>query len=296
MFDFGSLIEKIAALSDPLSATLDDVSAAASKAAKNTAGVIMDDRATCPEYMQNTSDDKELSVILKIFKGSILNKIVLVLSAFLMNHFVPSLIVPCTLCIAAYLGFEGTHKIVQKLEGSYTPTNVVSEAETVRHAIITDFMLSAEIIFISLSLVIDQPLEAQVTTVLTAAFLVTVFVYTAVSLIVKIDDLGLFLRKFSLTRHIGNLLVFIFPYLLKIFSFVGTVAMLSVSGAIYGTALLHYGYDVVTILFSEFTALTFNTLPFTVSFFLNMVFGGLLGAITVLMFRCYTIRPWVKHS
>lgn len=237
-------------LLDDVAALLDDVAAMSKVAAQKTAGILGDDLAVNAEKASGFHASRELSVLWKITKGSLVNKIIILPFAFLLSAFLPQTIVPILLIGGIYLAYEGAHKIQEYFtRKTPTKTNIESnssiaieileyEKEKIKSAIIVDFILSIEIIIIALSTVVGMPVFTQIAVVSIIALLATVGVYGIVALIVRIDDLGFKLIIFSdkeksISKTIGTILVKTLPILIRVLSVIGTIAMLLVSGGIF---------------------------------------------------------------
>ncbi|KAB8305610.1 DUF808 domain-containing protein [Rouxiella chamberiensis] len=253
----GSLL----ALIDDIASILDDVAAMSKVAAKKTASVLGDDLALNAQQVSGVKADRELPIVWAVAKGSMVNKAILVPLALLISAFIPWAITPLLMIGGAYLCYEGFEKIAHKLmpgdhheEKPATP-QVKDEAdakkrekEKVRGAVRTDFILSAEIIVISLGIVSSAPFINQVTVMVLIAVAMTIGVYGLVGAIVKIDDAGLYLSKLSGkssvmngVRAFGRVIVNAAPWLMKTLSVVGTIAMFLVGGSIisHGLPFMH---------------------------------------------------------
>jgi predicted DNA repair protein MutK len=221
---------------------VDDVGAAAGKASMKAAGVVVDDAAVTPNYVQGLAASRELPIIRKIAIGSVRNKLLFILpAALLLSEIAPTLVEIILMCGGAFLCYEGAHKVIHALKRDDHDHDVPvvtqgpeAEQATVRGAIRTDFILSAEIMVISLKEVIDEPLVTRAVILVVVALLITAVVYGVVALIVKMDDVGLALtqRDGSSAQRTGRLLVLGMPKLLRVLSVVGTAAMLWVGGHI----------------------------------------------------------------
>ena len=243
----------IFAMLDDIAMLLDDASAMSKIAARKTAGILGDDLAVNAEKATGFHASRELPVIWAITKGSLLNKIIILPIALLLSTYMDWVIVPILLLGGAYLCFEGAEKISEWLvhrfakgthgEGEHQrPGKKLTEKEKIRSAIRTDFILSIEIIVISLESVIDQKIIIQLLVVSFVALLATVGVYGLVALLVKLDDMGFYLVQYAqsmtgatariLTR-IGRLLIASLPKIIRVLEFVGTVAMILVGGGMY---------------------------------------------------------------
>jgi predicted DNA repair protein MutK len=233
------------ALLDDITTVLDDVAVLSKVAAKKTAGVLGDDLALNAQQVAGVSADRELPVVWAVAKGSLVNKAILVPAALAISAFVPWLVTPLLMVGGAFLCFEGAEKIVHRLLHSKAEDDadhekltqalmdpaadlVALEKSKIKGAIRTDFILSAEIIVISLGTVATQPLATQLAVLVGIALLMTVGVYGFVAGIVKIDDLGLWLsrRPGTAAQGIGRLLLLGAPWLMKTLSVVGTLAFL----------------------------------------------------------------------
>ena len=253
------LFDDVAALAKLAAASVDDVGAAAGRASMKAAGVVVDDAAVTPKYVQGLAAARELPIIRRIATGSLRNKLLFILpAALVLSEWVPTVVEVILMCGGSFLAYEGAHKIIHALKRDDHDHDAPAplrgpEAEeaTVRGAIRTDFILSAEIMVISLKEVIDEPLVARAIILVIVAVLITAVVYGAVALIVKMDDVGLALtqRDSARAQRFGRLLVKGMPKVLKVLSTVGTAAMLWVGGHILlaGTDELgwHWPYDVV---------------------------------------------------
>ena len=252
-----ALLDDVAGIAKVAASSVDDVVAAAGKAGAKTAGVIIDDAAVTPKYVQGFAPARELPIIWRIARGSIFNKIILLLPvALLLANFAPWLITPLLMLGGSYLCFEGAEKIFHVLfpHGSHVIDEDMKirdpghlEEQKVKGAIKTDFILSAEIMTISLAAIEAPNLWMQAATLAVVGIGVTVAVYGSVALIVKMDDVGLFLAKNAPTpvgRGTGRGLVRAMPVVMKILSIVGTAAMLWVGGSIiiHGLEVLGFGW------------------------------------------------------
>lgn len=253
-------------LLDDIATILDDVSLMSKIAAKKTAGVLGDDLALNAEQVSGVKADRELPVVWAVAKGSLLNKLILVPAALAISAVAPWLITPLLMLGGLFLCFEGAEKIIhsffhKKEHGTDTAPisdvpsdyNAVTlnaadyEAQKVKGAIRTDFILSAEIIVITLGVVSESDFLTQVITLFGIAFIMTVGVYGLVAIIVKIDDVGLYLSKkrAALAKGVGRGLLAFAPWLMKALSFVGTIAMFLVGGGIL-THGLHVLSELIT--------------------------------------------------
>ncbi|WP_029000255.1 DUF808 domain-containing protein [Azohydromonas australica] len=259
----GSLL----ALVDDIGTVLDDVAVLSKVAAKKTAGVLGDDLALNAQQVTGVSADRELPVVWAVAKGSLLNKAILVPLALLISAFAPWAVTPLLMVGGLFLCFEGVEKLAHRWLHSRAEDDaahaqlvraledpqvdlVAFEKEKIKGAVRTDFILSAEIIAITLGAVAGQPLTTQVLVLVGIALLMTVGVYGVVAGIVKLDDLGLYLeRKASAAvRAIGSGIVRATPWLMKALSVAGTAAMFLVGGGIlvHGVSALHHWIEEAT--------------------------------------------------
>jgi len=237
-----ALLDDVAALAKLAAASIDDVGAGAAKATVKAAGVVVDDAAVTPAYVDGLAADRELPIIKRIAVGSVRNKLVFILPAALVLSAISPMIVEIILMFGgAYLAYEGAHKVWHRLrhddhEAEVPATMKGPEAEeaVVSSATRTDFILSAEIMVIALKEVIDEPLVRRAIVLVIVGLVITAVVYGAVGLIVKMDDVGLRMvaRESPTQQRVGRGLVAAMPKLLAALSVVGTAAMLWVGGHI----------------------------------------------------------------
>ena len=254
-----ALLDDVAALTRLAAASLDDVAAGAGRASMKAAGVIVDDAAVTPRYVQGFAPERELPMIKRIATGSLRNKLLFILpAALVLSEFLDWLLTPLLMVGGAYLCYEGAEKIWEKIgphkhdaETPATAQGTEHEEELVGGAIRTDFILSAEIMVISLNEVADEPFISRAMILVVVAFAITALVYGAVGLIVKMDDVGLRLaqaRK-GVAASFGRGLVRAMPVVLSVLSTVGIAAMLWVGGHILLVGLDELGvsflYDAV---------------------------------------------------
>ncbi|WP_369025037.1 DUF808 domain-containing protein [Qipengyuania sp. RANM35] len=238
-----ALLDDVAVIARAAAASIDDVGVAASKAGSKAAGVVIDDAAVTPNYVTGFTPDRELPIIAKITRGSLFNKLVILLpAALLLSAFLPWAITPILMLGGAYLSYEGAEKVMEWLTGEEHGDTLedpiedmaVFEKQRVNGAIRTDLILSAEIMAITLSSVADESLIVRAGVLALVGVAITFGIYGAVALIVKMDDIGLHLAKSErpATERFGCWLVHAMPKVLTILSFVGTIAMLWVGGGI----------------------------------------------------------------
>jgi len=249
-----ALLDDVAAIAKVAATSVDDIAAQAAKAGSKAAGVLIDDAAVTPKYVHGFEASRELPIIWKITKGSLFNKLVVLLpAALLLNVFAPWAITPLLMLGGAYLCFEGAEKVFHALfphsdheveEDLDVGDPAHLEEKRVKGAIKTDFILSAEIMTIVLSTLDVGELWATASALALAGVMITTAVYGSVALIVKMDDIGLLLAKNARTgagRGLGRGLVRGMPRLLTALSFIGTLAMLWVGGSIvlHGLEVTH---------------------------------------------------------
>lgn len=291
----GVMAGSLLLLLDDIATVMDDVALMSRTAAQKTAGVLGDDLALNAQQVAGVSADRELPVVWKVAKGSFVNKLILVPVALLISIFIPWLITPLMVVGGLFLCFEGAEKVLHMFskpqanesEKEKLPTDLAAyENEKVKGAIRTDFILSAEIVVITLGTVAQAPLLDKVLVVSLIAIAMTIGVYGLVALIVKIDDFGLYLKQKQSTfaQKFGGLLLAFAPKLMKTLSVVGTIAMFLVGGGI-----LAHAVPAVTT-FTEQGADKFNDIPsvdLIVSSLLptltNLVLGLVAGVIVVLV-------------
>lgn len=237
-------------LIDDIATVLDDVALMTKAATKKTAGVLGDDLALNAQQVTGVKPARELPVVWAVAKGSMINKAILVPAALAISFFIPWLVTPLLMLGGGFLCFEGFEKLVHKflhkeedqqhkkklreaLKNPEADLRTV-EKDKIKGAIRTDFILSAEIIAITLGTVATQTFAMQALVLTVIAVMVTVVVYGLVAGIVKLDDLGLYLSEqtSATARKLGEGIVWVAPYLMKGLSIVGTIAMFLVGGGI----------------------------------------------------------------
>lgn len=249
-----ALLDDVAVIARAASASVDDIAAAASKAGSKTAGVVIDDAAVTPSYVTGLDPSRELPIIWSITKGSFKNKLLILLpGALLLSEFLPGVIIFILMAGGAYLSYEGAEKVLEKLGGAKHGKTIDDpiedpqkfEKERISGAIRTDLILSAEIMAITLNEVAAETLLTRAGVLAIVGIAVTVVVYGAVAIIVKIDDVGLHLSRQAseFKQRFGLFLVNAVPYLLTFLSFVGTIAMLWVGGGIIIHGTHEIGWD-----------------------------------------------------
>lgn len=242
-------------LIDDIATILDDVAVLSKVAAKKTSGVLGDDLALNAEQVTGVSADREIPVVLAVAKGSLINKAILVPSALLISSVAPFLISPLLMLGGGFLCFEGVEKIVEKffhkkehqpdIKKLTNPELPLDEMEKtkIKGAVTTDFILSAEIIVITLGGLAQVDFSTRLMVLVTISLLMTVGVYGLVAMIVKLDDLGIyFQKKNGFQQSLGNGLLVFAPLLMKGLGIAGTIAMFLVGGGILAHAIpfLHH--------------------------------------------------------
>ena len=243
------------ALLDDIAVLMDDVAVMSKIAAKKTAGILGDDLAVNAEKASGFISSRELPVLWAITKGSFVNKLIILPIAFLLSAYFPTAVIIILVLGGFYLAYEGAEKIVEYLfPHAHAKPEILAQEMTeedilafekgkIKSAIITDFILSVEIVIIALGTVIGKPLSSQIMVVSIIALIATVGVYGIVALIVRMDEAGLKLiqsnsNKESFTYKLGNILVLALPIVIKTLAVIGTIALLLVAGGIF----VHYIY------------------------------------------------------
>jgi len=288
-------------LIDDIAAVLDDVAVMTKVAAKKTAGVLGDDLALNAEQVAGVRAERELPVVWAVAKGSLINKAILVPAALLISAFIPWLITPLLMIGGAYLCYEGVEKLAHKFLHSDAEEKAEQdvlaaalrnpqvdmaefEKEKIKGAIRTDFVLSAEIIVITLGAIAQAAFLTQVIAVITVALIMTVGVYGFVALIVKLDDMGLHLLKkegqgawLGFQHKLGKGLLLTAPLLMKSLAVIGTAAMFLVGGGIlaHGLPFMHSLTHSIEYYYGSIIATLGGSLA-------NMILGIVAGALVLL--------------
>ena len=247
-----ALLDDVALIARSAASSVDDVAALAGKTSVKAAGVVVDDAAVTPQYVEGIKPQRELPMIWRITKGSLINKLVIILPiAMILSWIAPWALTPILMCGGTYLCFEGAEKILhhllphrEKETESVQEKGADAEDSLVKSAITTDLILSSEIMVISLNEVIDQPFWMRLGALIFVGIILTLGVYGAVGLLVKMDDIGMALNE----RHngkstVGNALVKGMPIVLDIIGIIGTAAMLWVGGHIVVKGLHEFGMN-----------------------------------------------------
>lgn len=272
-------------LLDDIASVLDDVALMTKAATKKTAGVIGDDLALNANQVsgKDIRPERELPIVWAVAKGSLINKVILIPIALLLSIYLPALINPLLMIGGAYLCFEGVEKLLHKFlhkADSNEPQEVVSEADKIKGAVRTDFILSAEIIIIALGVLQGAPTLTKILSLSAIGIGITLFVYGLVALIVKLDDIGLWMmqKPSAFSQSIGKSLLFIMPWFMKSLSVIGTIAMFLVGGGIF-THSVPYIHHVIEGL----------QLPASLLSMADLVVGIIVGSIA-----CAIILPAMK--
>jgi uncharacterized protein len=248
-----ALLDDVAVLARAAAASIDDVAAGAGRASVKAVGVIVDDTAVTPRYVQGLKPEREIPMIRRIAIGSLRNKILFILPVvLLLSEFVDWLLTPILMVGGCYLCFEGAEKLWEAVgphrhrhKAEAEAAGGADEEELVKGAVRTDFILSAEIMVISLNEVDHEPFVARAIILIAVAFVITTIVYGAVALIVKMDDVGLRLATTGEggVASFGRGLVRAMPIVLSVLSTVGIAAMLWVGGHILLVGLKDLGWE-----------------------------------------------------
>ena len=292
------------ALIDDIAMLLDDVAVLSKVAVKKTAGVLGDDLALNAQQVSGVDADRELPVVWAVAKGSFINKLILVPSALAISAVAPWAVTPLLMLGGLFLCYEGFEKIAHKLLHSKQEDDqhrrklvdavadskvdlVAFEKDKIKGAIRTDFILSAEIIVITLGTVAAVGFKEQVAVLSTIAILMTVGVYGLVAGIVKLDDLGMYLnrlegRRHALQRRMGAGILIAAPWLMKSLSILGTAAMFMVGGSIiaHGIAPLHHWVEHIGEVGNKFGG---SILKLSAVLSLEAIVGLLAGGLVLLL-------------
>ena len=285
-------------LLDDIATILDDVAVMSKMAAKKTAGVLADDLALNAQQVSRVRTDRELPVVWAVAKGSFVNKLILVPAALLISVVAPWLITPLLMIGGLFLCYEGVEKVLHSLHHKKAKTEeeasqelaaietdmATFEKDKVKGAIRTDFILSAEIVVISLGTVAAATFSTKVMVLSVIAILMTVGVYGFVAMIVKIDDLGLYLTQqaSSFKQTIGRGLLAFAPKLMKTLTIVGTIAMFLVGGGIisHGVPLLHH-FTEGSVDYAEHIPTVGSIVGALTPTLINLVIGFVAGLIVL---------------
>ena len=297
------------ALFDDIAVILDDVAVLTKVAARKTAGVLGDDLALNAQQVSGVSANRELPVVWAVAKGSFVNKLILVPSALLISALAPWAVTPLLMVGGAYLCFEGVEKLAHKWlahapnaasdaaqDGQTLRAQALQDASVdmvafeqgkIKGAVRTDFVLSAEIVAITLGTVAEADFARQLAVLSSISMLMTVGVYGLVAVIVKLDDLGLYLsqKQSAIARSLGHGVLRMAPYLMKGLSVVGTAAMFMVGGAIltHGIAPVYAAIEHWSLLASNAVSVAglAGMVQALAATLMNAVFGVLAGGVVL---------------
>jgi uncharacterized protein len=322
------LLDDVAAIAKLAAASVDDVGAAAGKATAKAAGVVVDDTAVTPQYVQGITAERELPIIRKIAVGSLRNKLLIILPvALVLSQWMEWLIAPILMVGGAYLAFEGAEKIWERIRHEDHPAGPAGgpvggpsdgpvggpaggppprpsaegrdEKLLVSSAVRTDLILSTEIMVIALKEVADESFWARLVILVVVAIAITIGVYGVVGLIVKMDDVGLSLaqRRSRLSQSVGRGLVAAMPRLLAVISVVGVIAMLWVGGHILLSNAAevgwHWPYDTVHHAEEDIhhdVAGVGGLLGWLFNTFVSFVVGIVVGGVLVAVMHVLPVR------
>lgn len=289
-----ALLDDVAALAKIAAAQVDDIVGHAAKVGTKTVGVVVDDAAVTPKYVQGLPAARELPIVLKIARGSIFNKLIILLPlAMILSAVAPWLLTPLLMLGGAYLCFEGAEKVLHL----FMPDNVSHEQpqslsaahleeKRVRNAIKTDFILSAEIMVISLSVIESDSLWLRGIILALVAVGITALVYGSVALLVKADDIGLKLSqagRYAITRNFGIGLVKAMPKIMSLLMVVGTAAMLWVGGSIIIHGLEELGFAVIAHSIHDLAYAGGHAVPVIEGSVVWIITAGLDGSLGMLL-------------
>jgi predicted DNA repair protein MutK len=298
-----ALLDDVAAIAKLAAASIDDVGAAAGRAGAKAAGVVIDDTAVTPRYVTGFAPDRELPIIARIAKGSLKNKLLVLLPAALaLSALLPWAITPLLMLGAAYLCFEGAEKVWEELaepepsleEECAELDSADHEREMVAGAVRTDFILSAEIMAIALAEVASEPLLTRALILAVVAVAITAGVYGLVGLIVKMDDIGLHLaeRRNRGSQAFGRALVHAMPKVMAALSTIGIAAMIWVGGGIIIHGLETFGFGAIAHVIHGVGEAAAHALPalgsaieWTIGAAGAGLFGLVIGAVIVAVHR-----------
>ncbi|MDO4664835.1 MAG: DUF808 domain-containing protein [Actinomycetaceae bacterium] len=281
-----ALLDDIATLAKAASASIDDVGTVAARTSIKAAAVVVDDTAVTPRYLQGFSPSRELPVVAKIARGSLLNKAIIIVAAMMLSQWAPWLLTPLLMCGGFYLAFEGAEKVLDWLgqstrKESVQPTQ--DENQVVSSAVRTDFILSAEIMVISLKEVTTETFWMRLAVLVVVAVAITFLVYGVVGIIVKLDDMGLALakRKLTFVRLVGRALVRSMPIILKALTIIGTLAMLWVGGHILISGMGEVGWSLPAHALHHLTANLGDVLAWLVDTGISTAVGMGVGVTVI---------------
>jgi uncharacterized protein len=303
-----ALLDDVAALARLAAASADDVAAASAKAGSKAVGVVIDDAAVTPQYVQGIKPKRELPIIWRITKGSLRNKLIFILPVLLLlSVFAPWLLTPILMLGGLYLSFEGAEKIWELVSGKpkkapATAKGADAEDAVVSGAVRTDLILSAEIMVISMNSVDTDSLWMRAIVLVVIALAITALVYGSVGLLVKMDDIGLAMAAdgdSEFKQKVGTGLVRAMPRVMDVISYVGMIAMLWVGGHILLVGTHDLGlaqpYGVVHHLEGLVAGVAGigAVLAWLINTFFSFVFGLLIGAVVAVIVH---FLPFGRHG
>ena len=291
-----ALLDDVAVLARAAAASVDDIGISAARASAKAAGVVVDDAAVTPQYVRSLAAERELPIIRRIAIGSLRNKLLILLPAvLLLSQFVPVLLTPILMVGGVYLCYEGAEKVWARVSGHHDDhaegdESLPDEDTVVSGAVRTDFILSAEIMVISLNEVVDQPFVSRAVILAIVALAITAVVYGFVGVIVKMDDVGLRLaeRPGKAVARLGRGLVKAMPRLLTGLTVVGTAAMLWVGGYILLSGTKELGFTALYDFVSQLKKAAHDAagalggvMGWLVNTFASALLGLAVGAVAV---------------
>ncbi len=308
-----ALLDDVAAIAKIAASSLDDIAAQATKAGSKAAALVIDDAAVTPQYTHGFKPDRELPIVWRIAKGSVRNKLLILLPAGLfLSSFAPWAITPVLMMGGAYLCYEGAEKLLHKYLPSETkqvdkdiPSDPAHlEEQKIAGAIKTDFVLSAEIMTVSLAAIPESNIWMEGAVLATVGVGITILVYGGVALIVKADDLGLLMARrgrLRMTRATGRGIVKFMPTFMSWLTIIGTAAMLWVGGSIIIHGLEVLGFGWLGHLIKGWSAALGNLAPWgaglvewTATALMDGIFGVALGAAIIPLVSKVIVPLWAK--
>ena len=276
------MVGGIFAILDDIAMLMDDTAAAAKVSIKNTVPLLGDDLAVNAEKASGYNASRELPVLWEITKGSFLNKLIILPLAFLLSAFEPWIIGPILVVGGLYLAYEGVEVIlhfisskINKHDDKKTTKPTLTEKQKIKSAILTDFILSIEIVVVALGSVMNETIEIRVAAVVFIAVIATVGVYGVVAILVRMDDVGYYIinhsKDASMKKKAGELLVASLPLVIKFLSVVGTIAMLLVSGS-----LITHNLNIAHLFYEHY-------LSFIPIILFDLIISFLIGLLIVLV-------------
>ena len=312
-----ALLDDVAAIAKVAATSVDDVMAQAVKAGAKASGAVIDDAAVTPKFVHGFEPARELPIVWQIAKGSLRNKVLILLPvALLLSAFAPWLIMPLLMIGGAYLCFEGAEKVAHIFQPHHGPDAIAAaatpenplhlEKEKVAGAIKTDFILSAEIMTIILAAIPESNFWMEAFTLAVAGIGITVIVYGSVALIVKADDVGLHMAeegRFPVTRAFGRGLVRAMPGFLKLLTTIGTAAMLWVGGSIVVHGLESLGFAWLGHFIHDLAAIAGHAVPpmegaieWIAKATMDGLFGLALGLVLIPVANTILVPVWSALS